>query len=431
MSGHGWGLARRRSPSGISSLAALLLLMVVAILAGLAIYAWVSGWLGHQLGRLEVQLAIQEVWGEDGHLCIMAVNLGREAATITSVSLPGEGITYELQEHVVLAQGESKVISVPYAWTYRSSELVVELWSDEGVVGRWKGPLTERERPYAIVFNGKEDKLSTPDADDLDLTEFTIECWVKVLSYGSRWGWAPVVVKGRYKYDTSNFALLINLKFRDVEVAYTGEGHRIYSNTKLQEGRWYHVVGVAKRKGANTHLAIYINGKLDYERTKTDTPRPNDEPLFMGANRYYHKPKRSFVVDDLRIYNRPLTPEEIRDNIKGKITTDGLVLWWRFDEGYGEQVRDVSGHGHTGTFGTPAPSWTEGVSLEDEQVAGIVSSIGLLLPGVLALLPSQDLRPGPAGLALTKGPAWPARARCQPSISSWPERLPPPGRQPS
>ena len=135
----------------------------------------------------------------------------------------------------------------------------------------------------------------------------------------------------------------------------------------------------------------------------TTSPKTNNDPLIVGYNNYYEL-YNYFIIDELRIYNRPLTEEEIRANIHGKITTDGLVLWYRFDEGTGTSVKDVSGAGHTATFGSPAPSWTDGVEkadVEDVIAAVPLPALDLGLPTALVgetlscASPSSDRRRWP------------------------------------
>ena len=300
-------------------------MIAVAVVAGLLVYAWVMGWIRWPLREASTQIVIRDVRGQDGYLRVEVVNVGDRSCNITRLALPYEGISYDLQPSLLLKPGESSVISVPYAWTYYRDKIWVRVITEDGLTSEVEIPLSYWDNPYAIRFEGSADRVITPDADDLDLIELTIECWVKILSYGSGWGKAPVVVKGNFSYTSFNYALLINLKYHDIEVAYTGNKHYIYSSTRLEVGKWYHVVGIIKYSGGSTYLAIYVNGELDYERTKSGSPQPNDQPLFSGANNYYYIPERKFLVDDLRIYNRTLTQEEIRDNIRGKITTDGLV----------------------------------------------------------------------------------------------------------
>ena len=52
----------RRAVKGVSPVLATLILIVVAVVAGLVVYAWVSGWIRVQLGKVREQLTIRAVY---------------------------------------------------------------------------------------------------------------------------------------------------------------------------------------------------------------------------------------------------------------------------------------------------------------------------------------------------------------------------------
>jgi hypothetical protein len=73
------------------------------------------------------------------------------------------------------------------------------------------------------------------------------------------------------------------------------------------------------------------------------------------------------LIDQLAIYDRALSSEEIQANMHDRLTGDepGLVAYWDFDEGQGQIVYDLSGNGNNGQLGsTPDvdagdPAWIE------------------------------------------------------------------------
>ena len=54
------------------------------------------------------------------------------------------------------------------------------------------------------------------------------------------------------------------------------------------------------------------------------------------------------VIDDIRIYNRPLSSSEIRDNYNRSVSTSGLVSWWKMND-TGDIATDSMG-GNDGTI---------------------------------------------------------------------------------
>jgi len=124
---------------------------------------------------------------------------------------------------------------------------------------------------------------------------------------------------------------------------------RLSSTYVLSLNTWYHVAGVYN--SSNGFMGLYINGALNNSRTRTGTPtlgyfsvvnvgaRPEGTCFFYG------------LIDEVRIYNRALTADEIYEIYsKGTFIKDGLVLYLPFYEGEGNIVHDVSGYGNHGTI---------------------------------------------------------------------------------
>ena len=61
------------------------------------------------------------------------------------------------------------------------------------------------------------------------------------------------------------------------------------------------------------------------------------------------------TIDDFRIYNRALSPKEVRDLYN---FAPGPVGYWKLDEHSGSTANDSSGNGNTGTI--TGASWTNG-----------------------------------------------------------------------
>ncbi len=69
------------------------------------------------------------------------------------------------------------------------------------------------------------------------------------------------------------------------------------------------------------------------------------------------------TLDEVRVYNRTLSPKEIRDLYNW---APGPVGYWNFDEKTGQSINDISGNGNAGTLGanstatTDDPTWSQG-----------------------------------------------------------------------
>lgn len=132
------------------------------------------------------------------------------------------------------------------------------------------------------------------------------------------------------------------------------EGKLSNSDMKVNLNEWTHIA-VTFGDGA---VKVFING-VEKGSTTTDVPATvnfgvahNDEQAPSGQQitrcfwvGYSYEPARDFrgMMSELRIWNRALTATELaeegrRYDVDAK--ADGLVTYWKFDEGQGDVVKD-------------------------------------------------------------------------------------------
>ena len=136
---------------------------------------------------------------------------------------------------------------------------------------------------------------------------------------------------------------------------------------------WVHVVGTWD-SGDDT-IRIYIDGvEKGTQAQAGDTVRTNTSPTWLGAHWYAGTPQNYWKerTDDVRIYNRALSADEVMDlytRTSGDFidytdwTEDtACVGAWRFDEGAGYTATDISGRGNHGTLTNmdSATDWVDG-----------------------------------------------------------------------
>jgi len=89
-----------------------------------------------------------------------------------------------------------------------------------------------------------------------------------------------------------------------------------YGRTPLQMNRWYHIAGVYD--AAATTMNVYLNGRLDNGCLKghvTTSQRPSGEKVFIGRRAGARGYEFAGAIDEVRIFSRPLTPEELVDQV--------------------------------------------------------------------------------------------------------------------
>lgn len=149
-----------------------------------------------------------------------------------------------------------------------------------------------------------------------------------------------------------------------LQVATSG-GNLSNSDLQFEPGQWYHVAVTFN----NGNIKVYINGveKLSQSVRITSvnlgtkhSDESNGEPrCFWIGYSYNNERYLDGVVSETRIWNRALTAEEIQaENHFYTVDpeSDGLIAYWKFDEGSGSVAKDYSSSGYDLTIETE-PTW--------------------------------------------------------------------------
>lgn len=179
-------------------------------------------------------------------------------------------------------------------------------------------------------FDGVNDYVSVGNDVSLrGMTDLTIEAWIygdKFVSYAgivSSWS-APnqLYILGYFQGGSATKLGTIAL------YVYNGtKSDALKSNTNLNLNEWYHVVGVFK---GGTSITIYINGVEDVTKSTTVT-KINNLATAATVIGIYASYEFDGLIDDVRIYNRTLSSEEIRNHYR-QWRTDGQIdgaMWFR------------------------------------------------------------------------------------------------------
>jgi serine/threonine-protein kinase len=199
-----------------------------------------------------------------------------------------------------------------------------------------RAPALARPAGRVLKLDGRSGHVLVPGTSSLDLGgSATFEGWARV--------------EGWYRDDIfPMFDRIWRLEIaRRFATFNTGEGSPSLYPVTLAQHRWYHVAAV------HDHAAETVSWYLDGEPVMTehfDQPwfdfatQPTD--LVIGAGPFGAPEFAIGFLDEVRVWSRPLPPEEIGRPLAGRT---GLVGAWNFDEEAGP-VRDLSGNGHDGTL---------------------------------------------------------------------------------
>ena len=81
-----------------------------------------------------------------------------------------------------------------------------------------------------------------------------------------------------------------------------------YVGSTLQLNQYYHIA-VSK---SDSFLKIFQNGILQSQTSSSSIPTLNTQPLYFGHDGGFGYPKFQGTIDDIRIYDRALSAEEVQ-----------------------------------------------------------------------------------------------------------------------
>ena len=164
----------------------------------------------------------------------------------------------------------------------------------------------------ALEFDGAGDYVDCGSDPSLDLTTWTITFWLNAAENKNYNGFVIKGVDAAENYEVLGFAdgsfhFPITLD----------NGSRTFVNTAtgvIVAGEWSHF---AYCYDSADGRRLYKDGDLVFDDEESGTPQPSSEPLIIGNER----PLDRYVngtMDDVRIYSRILTAEELADVMLGK-----------------------------------------------------------------------------------------------------------------
>lgn len=139
-------------------------------------------------------------------------------------------------------------------------------------------------------------------------------------------------------------------------------------------GRWIFVSATAR---SGNDIQLYMNGHLLSGEYQGSSPYDmnSDSPSEVAKIGYLFSNGLTFrfkgIMDELRIWNRPLSVDEIRKNMCRRLAGNetGLIGYWNFDEVSGDTLKDLSPKGYNGILkGNPTRVFS-GAPVGDESVS--------------------------------------------------------------
>ena len=189
--------------------------------------------------------------------------------------------------------------------------------------------------------------VEIPDHPSLNFgtSGLTVSAWIKTVTLTtSRTGRDDIVAKG----DPTISGYAISLE-NDKAVFWINESGELFGTTVLNDGKWHHITGT--RDDFN-NTVLYVDGIAESGGTNNENV-DTGYSLFIGKHGTKNESYFDGIIDEVRIWNRALTAEEIQANMNRSLSNneEGLVGYWKFDELYTERlIPDLSGNDNHGTL---------------------------------------------------------------------------------
>ena len=191
-----------------------------------------------------------------------------------------------------------------------------------------------------LKLDGSGDYIKT-DLTDLSGTEITIQYWFKGVSNQSavriQNGGSWIVAGWNGKHILQNDDGVNGVSIGD----------------SYNDGEWHHIT-LSWKKNTEGGFASYVDGELVSSRNSSDNDIPNHEaPVYIGAFNGLGE-FTSGSLDEVVIWSRALTAEEIKTNWNKKLTgeEDGIIAFWDFESE--EELLDLGPNAYESEYGGDA-----------------------------------------------------------------------------
>ena len=239
-------------------------------------------------------------------------------------------------------------------WTFDQKDIedksVKDVWgkNDGTIVGNPN--VVAGQVGDALEFDGADDYVNLTNLGDYGekIGKSTFEAWVKtsfrndwtslfkVLDDGCNMAWAIDVNRSA----KAGFPLakdIIHFYIRQNAAAGCND-IAIEIEYALSDGKWHHIV-FAVEDAAEAKISAYIDGEsreiIVGKEKNLEEFVPFVRPVYIGAANNRGNVERHFpgVIDEVRIYDRPLTADEVIQNYKSKVglsveSIDKLPVIW-------------------------------------------------------------------------------------------------------
>lgn len=164
-------------------------------------------------------------------------------------------------------------------------------------------PFVEGKLGNAVKMDGYDQYIEITGGDESEFDfaggSMSISCWFKVDKFDTTWQALAAKGEGQswrlHRYSTGS------------QITFSGGANSSGAGPLVNDGRWHHVVAISE---AGVNQRVYIDGELA-STNPTGTITNSDERMRIGDNPDTENREWEGCIDDVAIWSRPLSDEEI------------------------------------------------------------------------------------------------------------------------
>ncbi|MFB6115227.1 MAG: LamG domain-containing protein, partial [Candidatus Nanohalobium sp.] len=209
-----------------------------------------------------------------------------------------------------------------------------------------EGPMQKKtSRGRVLHLDGYDDYVEI-DQNISGVENFTVAGWVKYENLSRSTGnlASSLIRANRDDYEWAIYAGN-NGELKGYLFPEQGSNDSTILTTSVNENQWYHAA--IRRKGDT--FSLYLNGeeKASYSGPNV-TGRIRSEQAIIGRPSSDNEKWLQGSVDSIRMYERALEDQEVRDLYNEKLVSEGLIGKWNFESTNGKRAYDTTATGHEG-----------------------------------------------------------------------------------
>ncbi len=212
--------------------------------------------------------------------------------------------------YVYYGNSEAGIPNTGGITTEQDYNLTVSQGGEDQIRAQW----TSGKFGKALSFDGTDDYVDCGNDKSIDIVNpYTLEVWAKPSSFLEY----STIIGKRTDSSATNYAL--RFENDDTITFYFADGSwQVFSWTYSLSSQWYHL-GLTFDVDGN--ISLYVNGEREESDNTTATPVKSTDPLGIGS---YTGDSASEpfngTIDEVHIYNRALSPEEIKIHYKSEFS---------------------------------------------------------------------------------------------------------------